>query len=484
LRLLFAALVVVTLLTAMDATIVATALPSIVADLGGERHMAWIFAAYTLAMVIAMPVFGRLGDLRGRRQLFLLSIVAFLVTSLLCGFATDLEQLIALRFGQGLGAGGIAVLSQAVVADALPARERGRFLAPITSVFAVASVISPLLGGTLTDTLSWRWIFWVNAPLGGLALVLAWFSVPRVTIAIREPFDLAGAALLTAWTTGSVLFAAWGGSTLAWSSPLLWTVAAATAATFALFVAWCRGRAHPIVPLWMFRNRTVAISAGLAFVVGAAVFGLIGYVPGVMQAVFGLPATVAGSVVLPMVIGIMLTSFWTGHRVARTGRYRAYPVYGSAAGVVGLLGLALIGTGTPVLAVAAFIGVLGLGAGCFNQVTTAAVQDTMPASVVGTATAAVTLIRELGVTLGSAALGSLLSARLLAGPGSPYAGIAPEELRRLPRATRHLYADAYLTALRPLLLALVLLFLFALLASLLLPDHRLSETREPLEAHR
>ncbi|GAA0248468.1 MFS transporter [Cryptosporangium japonicum] len=473
---LFVALVVVTLLTAMDATIVATALPTIVADLGGERDLAWIFVAYTLAVTIAMPMFGRLGDLRGRRTLFLSSIAAFVLTSLLCGFVTGFGQLIALRFGQGIGGGGITVLSLAVVADAVPARERGRFLAPITAVYGIASVVSPLLGGTLTDTVGWRWIFWVNAPLGALALLLAWVSVPAVAVRARARFDWTGTALLTTWTTGAVLFAAWGGSRIAWSSPRLWAIALGALAGFAAFVAWSRGREHPIVPLWMFRHRVVVISSGLAFVVGAAVFGMVGYLPGLMQAVYGLPATVAGSVVLPMVAGIMLTSIWTGHRVARTGRYRSFPVYGSLAGAVALVGLATIGTGTPVALIGLFIGVLGLGVGCFNQVMTVAVQDAMPAAVVGTATAAVTLVRELGVTLGSAALGGLLGARLLAGLGdrAALAGLSPARLRELPDAARELYAQTYLTAMRPLFLGLVLLFLLALAASAFLPDHRLS----------
>ena len=181
LRLLFVSLVVITLLSAMDATIVATALPSIVADIGGERQIGWVFASYTLAMTVAMPVFGRLGDLRGRRALYLWSIAAFVLASVLCGFAADLGQLIALRFAQGVAGGGLLVLGQAVVADAVPARERAQFLAPIASVFAIASVVSPLLGGGLTDTVGWRWIFWVNAPIGGVALLLAVVSVPRGT---------------------------------------------------------------------------------------------------------------------------------------------------------------------------------------------------------------------------------------------------------------------------------------------------------------
>jgi MFS family permease len=214
------ALVVVTLLSAMDATIVATALPSIVADLGGERLIGWVFAAYTLAMTVSMPVFGRLGDLRGRRTLYLGSIAAFVLASVLCGFASDLAQLIGLRFVQGIAGGGLLVLGQAVVADAVPARERPRFLAPIASVFAVASVVSPLLGGGLTDTVGWRWIFWVNAPLGGLALVLAVVSVPRRTPErTGERLDVPGAALLAAWVTATVLVGAWGGTTFPWTSP-------------------------------------------------------------------------------------------------------------------------------------------------------------------------------------------------------------------------------------------------------------------------
>jgi EmrB/QacA subfamily drug resistance transporter len=471
--LLFVSLVVVTLLTALDATIVATALPTIVSDIGGERQIAWVFSAYTLAMTIGMPVFGRLGDTHGRRNLYLGSIAAFVVASVLCGFAAGFGQLIVLRFLQGIGGGGITVLSAAVVADALPARERGRFLAPITSVFAIASVVSPLLGGTLTDTVGWRWIFWVNAPLGGLALLLAFVSVPRVAAGSRERFDLVGAGLLALWTTALALVAGW-------SSPARWPLAAVAAASFVAFVAWCRRREHPIVPLWMFRNRTVVISSCLAFVVGAAVFGMVGYIPGLMQAAFGLPATVAGSVVLPMVLGIMVTSIYSGQRVARTGRYRSYPVFGSLFAAAGLLGLALLGPGTPVLAVAGYIGVLGLGVGCFNQVTTVAVQDAVPAAVVGTATAAITLVRELGVTIGAAALGGLLSSRLLSGLADPrLAKLSPAELRALPAATRHLYAQTYLTALRPLMLGLVVLFLLALLASTFLPDHRLSARTEP-----
>jgi EmrB/QacA subfamily drug resistance transporter len=479
LRLLFIALVVVTLLSAMDATIVATALPSIVADLGGERQIGWVFAAYTLAMTVSLPVFGRLGDLRGRRTLYLGSIAAFVLASVLCGFAVDLAQLIGLRFVQGIAGGGLLVLGQAVVADALPARERPRFLAPIASVFAVASVVSPLLGGGLTDTVGWRWIFWVNAPIGAFALALAVVSVPRRTPErTGERLDVPGAGLLTVWVTATVLVAAWGGSTFAWTSPVLLATAAVAVVVFGLFVRRSRRHRHPIVPLAMFRSRTVVISSVLGIVVGFAVFGMVGYLPGLMQAAYGLPATVAGTVILPLVLGLLSASMWSGRRTARTGRYRRLPVAGCAIAALGMIGLALLRPSTPPVLVGVCAGLVGLGVGAFNQVTTVAVQDVVAPRLVGTATSAVALIRELGVTVGAAALGGLLSARLLAGlgPRSSLAGLSPEQLRALPAATRHAYAGAYLSAFTPLMAGLAGLFVAGAVVGCFLPDRRLGES--------
>lgn len=475
LRLLFAALMVITWLTALDQTIVATALPSIVADIGGQRQIGWVFAAYTLAMTVSMPVFGRLGDLRGRRSLYLGSIAAFVLASVLCGFAGSLTQLIALRFGQGIAGGGLLVLGQAVVADAVPARDRGRFMAPIASVFAVASVVSPLLGGALTDTVGWRWIFWINAPIGGVALLLAVVAVPRaVPERAGERLDVPGAALLAVWTTAVALVAAWAGSTFPWSSPEVLATAGLAVGSFAAFVRRCRRSPHPIVPLGMFRDRTVALGSALSFVMSFAVFGTVGYLPGLMQAAFGLPATVAGMVILPLVLGLMSASMWSGRRTSRTGRYRRMPVAGCACAAAGFVGLALIRASTPPLLVAVCAGLVGTGVGLFNQISVA-VQDAVPARIVGTATSTVALVRELGVTVGAAALGGLLSARLLAGLGAQQqlARLSPDRLRALPAATRHLYATAYLSAFATVALALAALFAAALLAALALPDRRL-----------
>jgi EmrB/QacA subfamily drug resistance transporter len=478
LRLLFVSLVVITLLSAMDATIVATALPSIVADIGGERQIGWVFAAYTLSMTVAMPVFGRLGDLRGRRALYLWSIAAFVLASVLCGFAADLGQLIALRLAQGIAGGGLLVLGQAVVADAVPARERPKFLAPIASVFAIASVVSPLLGGGLTDTVGWRWIFWVNAPIGGVALLMAFLSVPRIRPQRNgERLDVTGAALLAVWVTATALVAAWGGTTFAWTSSVVLATATVAVVVFALFVRHSLRHPDPIVPLSMFRGRTVVICSALGFVVGAAVFGMVGYLPGLMQAAYGLPATVAGTVILPLVLGILSASIWSGRRTARTGRYRRFPVAGCAVAAAGLAGLALAGTSTPPVLVGVCAGLIGVGVGSFGQVTNVAVQDAVPARLVGTATSTVALVRELGVTLGAAALGGLLSARLLhgLGPLGDLARRSPEQLRQLPTALRHTYGAAYLSAMTPLFAGLALLFAAGAVVALFLPDRELGE---------
>src|SRR4051794_13737081 len=478
LRLLFVSLVVITLLSAMDATIVATALPSIVADIGGERQIGWVFAAYTLSMTVAMPVFGRLGDLRGRRTLYLGSIAAFVLASVLCGFAADLGQLIALRFAQGIAGGGLLVLGQAVVADAVPARERPRFLAPIASVFAIASVVSPLLGGGLTDTVGWRWIFWVNAPLGGVALLMAVVSVPRITPERNgERLDVTGAALLSVWVTATVLVAGWGGTTFAWTSSVVLATAGLAVVVFALFVRRCLRHPDPIVPLSMFRGRTVVICSALGFVVGFAVFGMVGYLPGLMQAAFGLPATVAGTVILPLVLGILTASIWSGRRTARTGRYRRFPVAGCAIAAAGLAGLALVRTTTSPVLVGVCAGLVGVGVGAFGQITNVAVQDAVPARLVGTATSSVALVRELGAPPGAAALGGLLSARLLhgLGPLGDLARRSPEQLRQLPTVLRHTYGAAYLSAMTPLFAGLALLFAAGAVVALFLPDRELGE---------
>jgi EmrB/QacA subfamily drug resistance transporter len=408
------ALLVVTLLTAMDQTIVATALPAIVDDVGGRAGMAWVFAGYTLAMTVVMPVYGRLGDLRGRRTMFMGCLAGFVVASAACGAATSMTQLVTLRCLQGLAGGGVLVMSQAVVADAVPARDRGRFLAPVGLVFATSSVVAPLLGGTLTDTVGWRWIFWVNLPLGALALALAVRTVPRpVGVRPHGRLDRSGAGMYAVAVTGLVVTTATAGHGFAWTSPTALVLAAGTLLASAAFVRRMLRHPDPLIPIGVLRNRSVAVASGLGFVVGSACFALVGYVPTVTEAVLGLPPTASGALLLALVLGMMATTTTTARWTARTGRYRRLPLVGCLVGAAALATMAGIDDGWGVPRTAAVIAVLGAGVGCFMQLATVIAQDAVPTALVGSATSTVSLVRELGATIGMAVIGTALSGRVL-----------------------------------------------------------------------
>lgn len=404
------ALLVVTLLTAMDQTIVATALPAIVDDVGGRGGVGWVFAGYTLAMTIVMPVTGRIGDLRGRRTLFLGSIVAFVVASAMCGLATSMPVLVGLRIAQGVAGGGVLVLSQAVVADAVPARERARFMAPVGLVFAVSSVVSPLLGGTLTDTVGWRWIFWVNLPIGALALFLAYRSVPHPRDdGAPGRVDVAGTCLYAVAVTGLVLLAT-GGLIGGWFSLTSILLLASCLLAGTAFVVRMVTHPDPLIPIGVLRNRTVAVASCLGFVNGLAIFGLVGYLPTVVQSVLGLRPTMSGAVLLALVLGMMVSTIGTGRWTARTGHYRRLPLVGCLIGGASLCWLAMLDSSWSMWQVAAGIALLGIGAGFFMQIITVAAQDAAPAAHVGSATSTVSLVRELGVTIGAASLGAAFAA--------------------------------------------------------------------------
>lgn len=455
-RALLPALLMVTLLTAMDQTIVATALPSVVSDIGGQAAMGWVFAGYTLAMTVVMPVFGRAGDLRGRRTFFLASIAGFVAASAACGFAGSMGMLIVLRVVQGIAGGGVLVMSQAVVADAVPARERGRFMAPVGMVFAFSSVVSPLLGGTLTDTVGWRSIFWVNLPLGILALLLAHHAVPRR----QSPhgsgrFDVLGAVLYAVAVVGLVLLSAAGSSFRILSLAGL-ALAVIAAAAGALFVVRMLTHSDPLIPVGVLRNRTVAIASCLGFVLGAAVFGVVGYLPTVVQSVLGLRATMSGAVLLALVLGMMVTTTASGRWLSRTGRYRRLPLVGCALAAAAVGCLSGLDSSWTVLEAAAVIAVLGLGAGLFMQVITIAAQDAVEHDHVGSATSTVSLVRELGVTVGAAGIGAALAAS-----GSAE-GLAADVRTGVPGV----------------FIALALVLLAGAVASLLLPDSHLSSSTQ------
>lgn len=481
-RPLFVALVLVSLLGALDQTIVASSLATVAGELGGVEHMAWAIVSYTLAGTIAIPIYGQLGDLRGRRGLFLSALVLFLVGSVLCGFAQDMAQLTLARVVQGFGGAGVGLLSQTIVADVTAPRDRAKYQGMLGSVFGIAVLAGPLAGGLLTDTVGWRWIFWINVPLGLLALALALRTVPHSS-GIAGRFDVPGAALLAIGSTGLVLLATWGGTVYPWTSPLILAIVAVTlVATAAFFIVELRA-AHPLVPLHIFSNRTVVLGTILSAVVGVGLFSAVSYIPGYVQMIYNTTATVAGSLPIAMVVGMMITSNAVGFLVSRTGRYRGLPIVGTAASAVGLFWLAALGPDDPLWLRAALTALIGLGTGAFMQVVVAVVQNAASESIVGAVTSTVNLVRQVGSTVATAVVGGAFAGRLVAGlPSSVDAAtLTPAVLAGQSAALQHRVAEAYVTAMSPVFVGLGVVYVVGFAAALLLPQLELSD-RLPVEA--
>ena len=404
------ALLVVTLLTAIDQTIVATALPTIVGEIGGRAGMGWVFAGYTLAMTATMPIYGRLGDLQGRRKLFLGCLVGFVAASALCGVATSMTQLVLLRAVQGVAGGGVLVLSQAVVADAVSARDRGRFMAPVGLVYATSSVLGPLVGGSLTETVGWRWIFWVNVPLGAVAIALAFRSVPHPTgPRAHGTLDVPGSFLYVAAVTGLVVLTGTLGRELTWTSPAAIAGIVVTSLCGVLFVVRMLRHRDPLIPVGVLRNRLVVIACCLGFAVGAAVFALVGYIPTIVQEVLSMKPASSGALLLALVMGMMVSTTTTARWTARTGRYRRLPLIGCLTSSAALVCLAGLDATWSTWLTGAVIFGLGVGVGCFMMLVVTIAQDAVQVELVGSATSTVNLVRELGVTIGAATIGSVLA---------------------------------------------------------------------------
>jgi EmrB/QacA subfamily drug resistance transporter len=408
-------LILLTALGALDQTMMATALPDVLADLGSPEHAAWPVTAYTFALTATMPAAGALGDRLGRRRALLAALTLFCLASLACGLAGDLTVLTCARLVQGIGGAGLLALPQAVVADAVPVRDRAAYLGPLGAVFAVATVVSPLLGGWLTDAASWRWIFWVNLPLGVAAAALVGMAVPVVPTerARRARFDAMGAALLAVIAGALTLATARAGGPG-------WTAAAAGVAVLAavVTVVWERRAADPVLPLRVLGRRTVRLCCGLALLAGFGLFGVLAYVPAWIQAVWGTSASAAGLMLLPVTVGIVVGTNASGLAVRRWGHWRLFPVAGCALSATAAAGLAVLSGRIPPLAVVAgLLAVMALGIGLFMQLVVVASQAAGPREATGKVTATLGFVRETGVLTGTALLGSLAVHGLAAAPG-------------------------------------------------------------------
>ncbi|MCI3270023.1 MFS transporter [Streptomyces cylindrosporus] len=400
------------LLAALDQTIVSTALPTIVSDLGGLEHLSWVVTAYLLASTAATPLWGKLGDQYGRKRLFQIAIVIFLIGSALCGMAQNMGELIAFRALQGLGGGGLMVLSMAIVGDVVPPRERGRYQGLFGAVFGATSVLGPLLGGLFTEHLSWRWVFYVNLPVGvvALAVIATVLRIPRKST--RHVIDYLGTFLIASVATCLVLVASLGGTTWGWGSPQIVGLAVLGVVLAAVFVLVERRAAEPVLPLKLFTIRTFTLSAVISFIVGFAMFGAMTYLPTFLQVVQGVSPTMSGVHMLPMVFGMLISSTASGQIVSRTGRWKVFPVAGTGVTALGLLLLHQLDEHSSTAEMSTYFFVFGLGLGLVMQVLVLIVQNAVSYEDLGVATSGATFFRSIGASFGVAIFGTVFASRL------------------------------------------------------------------------
>ncbi|GAA4426423.1 MDR family MFS transporter [Georgenia halophila] len=485
----FAALMASMFLASLDQSIVGTALPTIVGELNGVEHQAWVVTAYILGVSIVMPLYGKFGDLFGRRIPFLVAIAVFTIASAGAGFTDSFGQLVFWRGMQGLGGGGLMILSQAIIADIVPARERGKYMGPMGALFGISAVLGPLLGGLFTDHADWRWCFWINIPVGVGAFVAAFFALKLPSHRSRRPVDLLGILTMAVGTCGLVLTTSWtslsGEAGYDWSDTRLIGLVAVTIAAIVAFVVVELRAEEPLIPLRLFKNRTFLIATSIGFVIGMGMFAALSFLPTFLQMSTGAGVTESGLLMIPMMAGMMLTAIGSGALITKTGHYRQYPIIGMAVATLAVIWLTRLTGETSTFVFGLMIFTLGVGLGLVMQPVVLAVQNAVDPREIGTATSSNNFFREIGASLGVALFGTIFTGRLTDRLTDVFAGvpagaaetgaesITPEAVGELPEPLKEGVITAYADALAPAFWYLVPLLLLGLVLALFMREVKL-----------
>jgi EmrB/QacA subfamily drug resistance transporter len=487
----FSALIAGMLLSSLDQTIVSTAMPTIVGKLGGVEHQAWITTAYLLATTIVMPIYGKFGDVLGRRNLFLVAIALFTLASVGCALATDFWGFVVFRAIQGLGGGGLMILSQAIIADIVPAKDRGKYMGPLGAIFGLSAVAGPLLGGFFVDHLTWEWAFYINIPIGIAAFAIAWFTLTLPNKKAEKRIDILGVVLLSAATTCLIFFTDFGGKKdEGWDSPLTWAFGAGMVLSAAAFVMVERRAEDPIIPLSLFRNRIFVNATAIGFTLGLGMFSAIAFVPTFLQMSSGTSAAESGLLMLPMMAGLMGTSIYSGIRISKTGKYKMFPILGAAFTMAAMFWMTTLAASTPIWVICVQLFIFGAGLGLIMQVVVLVVQNSVPADQIGTATSTNNYFREVGAAMGVAIFGSIFTNRLSESLTGAFTGagasadqaaqststLDPQALNQLPEQLRDAIVNAYAESLAPVFWYLIPFIALALILALTLKQIPLSDT--------
>ncbi len=486
----FAALISGMLLASLDQTIVSTAMPTLVGELGGVEHQVWVTSAYILATTIVMPIYGKFGDVLGRRNLFLLAIAIFTLASIGCAFAGDFWTFVVFRAAQGLGGGGLMILSQAIIADIVPASERGKYLGPLGAIFGLSAVAGPLLGGFFVDHMTWQWAFYINIPIGIAAFLVAFFALQLPSKKPTKRIDWLGVVFLSAATTCLILFTDFGGDAeFGWNSLATWAWGLGLVVSVGLFILTEARAEDPVMPLSMFRSPVFVNATAIGLTLGIAMFAAIAFVPTFLQMSSGTSAAASGLLMLPMMVGVMGTSIASGLIITKTGRYKLFPIAGTLTTALTMVVMTTLTAQTPIWLICVYLFFFGAGLGLIMQVVVLVAQNAVPAADVGAATSTNNYFREAGAALGIAVFGSLFTTRLTenltavftsAGASADQAAqatatIDPAVLNELPDQIRDQVVTAYADALAPVFWYLVPFLAVAFVLALFMKQIPLSD---------